>query len=81
MELTCSDVQKIFDEVKHLIPEGRHEDIEDFLSVGEPIMAMDFIKNAFIAHRIPIPRSHQDSIGTWVNVAFPEVVPGSALTK
>lgn len=70
MELTCSDVQKIFDGVKHLIPEGRHEDIEDFLFVGEPFMAMDFIKNSFIIDETPIPDDYQNTIGSWKNRMF-----------
>lgn len=70
MELTCADVQKIFDGVKHLIPKKRHQDIKDFLFVGEPIMAMDFIKNSFIYDGTPIPEEFQDTIGTWENRMF-----------
>lgn len=71
MELTCSDVQKIFDDVKDLIPQQRHESIQDFLDVGEPIMAMDFLKNAFKNTNTPIPSRHQETLGAWTNIAFP----------
>lgn len=70
MEVTVSNVIELYKDVKHLMPEYMTEDTWDLLDVGEPIMAVDFIKNALIIAGVNPPEKYREFIDSWENKVF-----------
>ncbi|WP_237446746.1 hypothetical protein [Rothia nasimurium] len=75
MDVTISNVLELFKDVKHLMPEEMVEDAFDLLDVGEPIMAVDFIKNALIVADTNPPEKYRDFLESWENKVFTPVKP------
>ncbi|WP_237207859.1 hypothetical protein [Rothia nasimurium] len=75
MEVTIDNVMNLFEDVKHLLPEDMIEDAFDLIDVGEPIMAVDFIKNALLIAKAVPPEKYREFIDSWENRVFTPVSP------